>query len=119
MSRSNRDRKMYEFSPMSAAIAISAALRRRFGAERHAHKRIARMIGVTPRAARHGWEGTCAPQADDLIALMRLVPEVTDAVLDLAGQAPRDLTADERARCAELAQLLEGIAGRAAGRGRP
>lgn len=105
MSRSDHDRRMSDDNPMNAAVAISQALRQRFGEERHAPKRIARLAGVDPRAARNWWEGHNAPQADDLIALMRAVPEVADAVLGLAGRGP--LHAGQRHALREALRILE------------
>ena len=114
MSWSKGDLKMQAASQREPVAAVLAGvLRRLFGAERHAAKKLAALIEADPRAARNWLDGTAAPQADTLVRLMAELPEVTEAILALAGRpngalagSGETLTGEQKKALAEIIKIL-------------
>lgn len=64
---------------------ISGALKRAFGKERSAVKRIAQLADCNPRAAQNWLEGRNAPDGLHLLRLAAMVPEMQGEVRRLIG----------------------------------
>lgn len=100
-----RNHKVFRTAGRDAiAEIVAGALRRALRNHSAKAKRVAAAIGATVRTAENLLEGRHAPSAPHLVALMAEFPEVTDAVLEMAGRnQPMDA---ERVRRAIA--LLEG-----------
>ena len=62
---------------------IGQALRERYGDERFAAKKVARLTGGTDRAAKNWLAGICGPHVQALLLLMAREPAVAAAVEEL------------------------------------
>lgn len=71
----------------TVAERMAEALRRGYGHAKSAVKEIGRATYANDRSAQNWWEGRCAPNAADLIELMRDSDEVFDEVCRMAGRA--------------------------------
>lgn len=86
-----RDFRMNPHAPVmtltqnALAETIGGVLRRAFGAERHAVKRLARATGASNRSAENWIAGENAPDAFHLLRLMATVPELQAEMLRLAA----------------------------------
>lgn len=69
---------------------IGDTLRRAFGTERHAVKRLARITGASNRSAENWIAGECAPDAFYLLRLMAAVPELASEVRRLTAMTDAD-----------------------------
>lgn len=91
-----RDFRMNPHAPVmtltqnALAETIGGVLRRAFGAERHAVKRLARATGASNRSAENWIAGECAPDAFYLLRLMATVPELASEVRRLTAMGDAD-----------------------------
>lgn len=67
----------------SVTLAICDALRARYGEFKHAPKRLAALVGTTPRTAENWLDGHNAPQVQHLVELMAADPAMEAVVLEL------------------------------------
>lgn len=73
-SRTKNDRGM--LTPEGLALKVKTCVRRHFGDERHAVKKLSNRAGCDERTARNWWEGRNAPAGHALINLALQVPEL-------------------------------------------
>lgn len=108
--RSGNDRKVFPVRPMTEVAldtmtvteVLSGAIRKGFGDLKAATKRIAQAARTNTRTAKNWYEGNNAPDATNLIMLMRESDEVFQAVLELAGRS-------DAIKRAELAQTIDDL----------
>lgn len=81
--------------PDDVAMAVANGLADYFAGDHgHRAKRLARMIGVSERTARHWIAGHHPPDAVSLLALVRMVPDVAARIDYLVGRNPAPHAAD-------------------------
>lgn len=93
----------------TVAERISDALQRSYGDLRSAVKEIGRATFANDRTAENWWKGKCAPNAADLIELMRDSDEVFDEVLTLAGRGNLAELARIKSQVDDLHKTLETV----------
>ena len=91
-----RDIRMTFHAPVMAlsqndlASTIGETLRRAFGTERHAVKKLARITGASNRSAENWINGENSPDAYYLLRLMAAVPELASEVRRLTAMTDAD-----------------------------
>lgn len=88
----------------AVAATVAEALNRALAGRDARAKRVAAAIGSSVDTGENLLSGHHAPSAPHLIALMAEYPEVTEAVLEMAGRN----NAGDQARIARAIALLEG-----------
>lgn len=102
-----RDLPVTDLTADQVARSVSGALQDRFRDRRGAAKVIARAGRASVRQAKNWLAGRHAPQAAQLVALMREFDEVSEAVLELAGRG-QPLTDEQRAIVDRALGILGG-----------
>jgi hypothetical protein len=91
-----RNSRMTYHAPVMAlsqndlASTIGETLRRVFGTERHASKRLAQITGASNRSAENWIAGENAPDAFHLLRLMATVPELASEIRRLTAMTDTD-----------------------------
>lgn len=91
-----RDFRMTYHAPVMAlsqndlASTIGETLRRVFGTERHASKKLAQITGASNRSAENWIAGENAPDAFHLLRLMATVPELASEIRRLTAMTDAD-----------------------------
>jgi hypothetical protein len=92
--------------------AVAGALRRDFGRDPAAVKRVARLLDANERAVRNWYEGKNGPSGENLVRLMAHSPATVEAVLWLSGLSELlsvKLVADAREQARKLLETIEGL----------
>lgn len=95
----------------TVAERVADALRRGYGNTKSAVKEIGRATYANDRSAANWFEGRCAPNAADLIELMRDCDEVFDEICRMAGRVDRPTADRLRAELDSLAAVIEKARG--------
>lgn len=92
--------------------AIAAALRRGYGGDSSAVKRVVAQTGANERAVRNWFEGKNGPSGEYLVELTRHSDEVLVSVLQMAGRSEilkAKILVDARAKLGEMLAMIDQL----------
>ena len=86
MSFSKTDHIFPNFTVQNIKQIIAGILRKKYERSGSAHKKIGRKNGINPRTVKNWYEGRCAPNLENFIALARTSTELVECFLELIGR---------------------------------